>query len=231
MTSATRVRIGISSAAVGVLAGLVFLASILRAQPRALAGTLPAQKSANEAHIPPHFNVPAQTACESEMLEEMGAHEVFSGKPYEMLTEVARAYGRAIPRIYISPGSLNMFYIAGSTSVDGRGKIVVGQQAVKLFDASSLKGFMGHEMAHLVTDSAAQGCNDYILRDPRMEVEADALAARTLGSAPVKAFLQRVLVLTKGENWEAKHRFEVLSDVNTRDARVTLQDSSSRGVL
>ena len=42
------------------------------------------------------------------------------------------------------------------------------------------------------------------------EVEADALAARTLGAAPVKAFLQRVLVLTKGQNWEAKHRFEVL---------------------
>jgi Zn-dependent protease with chaperone function len=103
-----------------------------------------------------------------------------------------------------------MFYIAGSTSVDGRGKIVVGQQAIELFDASSLKGFLGHEMAHLVSDSAAQGCNDYILRDPQMEVEADALAARTLGPAPVKAFLQRVLVLTKGQSLEAKHRFEVL---------------------
>ena len=65
-------------------------------------------------------------------------------------------------------------------------------------------------MHDLVSDSAAHGCNDYILRDPQMELEADALAARTLGSAPVKAFLQRVLVLTKGQNWEAKHRFAVL---------------------
>ena len=102
-------------------------------------------------------------------------------------------------------------------AVHAPGKIVVGQQAVELFDAPALKGFLGHEMAHLVSDSAMQGCNDYMLRDPQAEVEADALAARTLGSAPVKAFLQRVLVLTKGQNWEAKHRFEVLHDVENRN--------------
>jgi hypothetical protein len=199
VTSATRVRIGAFTAVVRVLAGLVLLA-----------GILPSHNTANAARIPPQFNVLAQTACETETLGKIGAREVFSGKTYEVLTEVTRAYGRAIPHIYIFPGSLNMFYIAGSTSVDGRGKIVVGQQAVELFDASSLKGFLGHEMAHLVSDSATQGCNDYILRDPQMEVEADALAARTLGPAPVKAFLQRVLVLTKGQSLEAKHRFEVL---------------------
>ena len=162
------------------------------------------------ARIPPKVKMQAQTACETKMLGEIGAREIFSGKAYKVLTEVTRAYGRRIPHIYIFPESMNMFYIAGSTSVDGRGKIVVGQQAVELFDASSLKGFAGHEMAHLVTDSGTQGCNDYILRDPQMEAEADALAARTLGLPPVKAFLQRVLVLTKGENWEAKHRFEIL---------------------
>jgi Zn-dependent protease with chaperone function len=175
-----------------------------------LAGILPAHNTANAARIRPQFNMQAQATCETEMLSEIGAREVFSGEAYDVLSKVTRAYGRAIPHIYIVPGSLNMLYIAGSTSVDGRGKIVVGQQAVELFDASSLKGFLGDEMAHLVSDRAAQGCNDYILRDPQMEIEADALAARTLGSAPVKAFLQRVLVLTKGQNWEAKHRFEVL---------------------
>jgi len=198
VTSATRVRTGAFTAAT-VLAGLVVLA-----------GVLPAHNTANAARIRPHLNVQVESACETEMLGKIGAREVFSGKSYEALTEVTRAYGRAIPHIYVFPGSLNMAYIAGSTSVDGRGKIVVGQQAVELFDASSLKGFVGHEMAHLVSDTAAQGCNDYILRDAQMEVEADALAARTLGSAPVKAFLQRVLVLTKGKNWEAKHRFERL---------------------
>lgn len=160
--------------------------------------------------VPTVFNLQAQTACETEMLREMGAREVFSGKGYQVLTEVAQAYGRITPQIYIFPGSLNIAYIAGSTAVDGRGKIVVGQQAIEQFDAFSLEGFLGHEMAHLVSDTAAQGCSDYIIRDPQMEADADALAARTLGTGPVKAFLQRVLVLTQGQNWDAKYRLEVL---------------------
>jgi hypothetical protein len=57
-------------------------------------------------------------------------------------------------------------------------------------------------MAHLVSDSAARGCNDYIFRDPQMEADADALAARTLGRRTVKAFLERILALTERQNWE-----------------------------
>ena len=197
--NSAHVRFGVFTAAVTVLAGVILLA-----------GILPAEERANATRVPPHFNMQAQTACETEMLRNMGAREVFSGKAYDVLTEVARAYGRAIPHIYVFPASLNMGYIAASTAVDGRGKIVVGDRAIELFDAFSLKGFLGHEMAHLVRDNAAQGCNDYILRDPQMEAEADALAARTLGTAPVKAFLQRVLALTQGQNWDAQHRFELL---------------------
>ena len=182
-----------------VLAGIVMLA-----------GMLPAQERVTAASLPSKFTIQAQTACETEMLREIGAREVFSGKGYEVLTEVARAYGRAIPHIYVFPKSLNIAYIAASAAVDGRGKIVVGQQAIKMFDAFSLKGFLGHEMAHLVSDSAAQGCNDYILRNPQMEADADALAARTLGTGPLRAFLQRVLALTQGQNWDAKHRLEAL---------------------
>ena len=182
-----------------VLAGIVMLV-----------GILPAQERVNAASVPLKFKIQAQTACETEMLREMDAREVFSGKGYEVLTEVTRAYGRAIPHIYVFPESLNIGYIAASTAVDGRGKIVVGQQAIEMFDAFSLKGFLGHEMAHLVSDSAAQGCNDYILRNPQMEADADALAARKLGAGPLKAFLQQVLALTQGQNRDAKHRLEVL---------------------
>jgi hypothetical protein len=107
-------------------------------------------------------------------------------------------------------GSLNMGYIAASTMVDGRGKIIVGQQAIELFNGSSLKGFLGHEMAHLLSDTGQRGCNDYIIRDPQMEADADALAGRTVGTSPVKAFLQRVLALTDGQNWDARHRLELL---------------------
>jgi hypothetical protein len=194
-----RVGIDTFTAAVRVFAGIALLTGILAAQERVSAAGVRSQ-----------FNIQAQTACETEMLREMGAREVFSGKGYEVLADVARAYGRAIPHMYILPGSLIMRYIAASSAVDGRGKIVVGQQAIELFDAFSLKGFLGHEMAHLVSDSVAQGCNDYILRDPQMEAEADALAARTLGTGPVKAFLQRALALTQGQNWDARRRLEAL---------------------
>jgi Zn-dependent protease with chaperone function len=185
--------------AIAVLAGMVLLTGNLTAQERVHAAVILSQPK-----------IQAQTACETEMLRGMDAHEVFSGKGYDVLSEVARAYGRAVPHIYISPGALNSVYIAGSTAVDGRGKIVVGQQAIERFDAFSLKGFLGHEIAHLVGDNAAQGCNDYIVRDPQMEADADALAARTLGTGPVKAFLQRVLAVTQGQNWDARQRLQRL---------------------
>jgi len=191
--------VGVYRLAGPILAGIILLGTILAAQ-----------EIVNSTGIPSQSNIQAQTRCEADMLGKMGGREVFSGKSYDVLTEIARAYGRAIPHIYIVPGSLNMAYISGSTAVDGRGKILLGQQALELFGATALKGFLGHEMAHLVTDRAAQGCNDYIVRDPQMETDADALAARVLGKQPVKAFLTRVLELTEGQNWDAKHRLEVL---------------------
>ena len=188
--------------------------SVVSLAGRILAGTilLGAIASAQEIVSVPSsgLNVQAQSACEAEMLSNTGAREVFSGKAYEALTEIARAYRRAIPHIYVIPGSWNMFYIASSTAVDGRGKILVGEDATKLFAGPALRGFLGHEMAHVVSDTATQGCNDYIVRDPQMEADADALAARTLGRRPVKAFLKRVMGLTEGQNGEAKRRLEVL---------------------
>jgi len=187
-----------SVAARKALAALMLLGTIFASQEKANAGD---------------FNskfIQTQTVCEAEMLAEMDAHEVLSGKAYEVLAEVAGAYGRPIPHIYIFPRSWNMAYIAASTAVDGRGKIIVGQQAIELFDNVALEGFLGHEMAHLVNDSAAQGCTDYIVRDPQTEADADALAERTLGKQPVKAFLEQALLLTEGQNWDAKRRLEML---------------------
>ena len=176
-----------------------------------LSGAIVASRDAARARgFPAEFNVRAQIACETKILNKMEAREVFSGKAYKVLSEVARAYGRPIPHIYLLPDSWNMAYVAASAAVDGRGKIVVGQQATVLFDSIALKGFLGHEMAHLVNDTAAKGCNDYIIRDPEMEADADALAARTLGTQPVKAFLERVLALTEGQNFDAKRRLAML---------------------
>jgi len=192
-------------------AGIIFTATVMvLATIALLINILAEQVTVNATGVRAQFNIQAQTACETEMLREMGAREVLQGNGYEVLADVAQAYGRPIPHIYIIPGSLNMAYIAGSTAVDGRGKIVVGQRAIELFDTIALRGFLGHEMAHLVSDSGAQGCNDYILRNPQMEADADALAARTLGTEPVKAFLQRMLSLTKGQNWDARQRLQLL---------------------
>jgi len=182
-----------------VLAGIILFGTIVGPH-----------KMANATGFTSNLNIRAQTTCEAKILSEIDAHEVSSGKAYDVLTGVARAYSRPIPHIYIFPDGWNMAYVAASTAVDGRGKIVVGQQAIDLFDSVALKGFMGHEMAHLVSDNAAQGCNDYIIRDPQMEADADALAVRKLGRQAVKAFLERVVALTEGQNWEAKHRLEIL---------------------
>jgi hypothetical protein len=43
-----------------------------------------------------------------------------------------------------------------------------------------------------------------------MEADADALAARTLGKRPVKKFLEQALMLTEGQNWDAKRRLQIL---------------------
>jgi len=175
-----------------------------------LGGRLAAQNVVNAAGLTSRLNIRSQTACEAEMVEKMRAREVFSGKAYKVLTETARAYGRPIPHIYIFPGSINMAYIAGSTAIDGRGKILIGEQAEVRFNTTALKGFLGHEMAHLVSDGTGKGCNDYILRDPQMEVDADALAARTLGIVPIQEFLKRILILTEGQNWDARLRLKML---------------------
>lgn len=163
-----------------------------------------------------HLDVLAQSACETEMVANIGGREIFSGKAYRAAADIARAYGRAVPHIYIFPGSWNMFYIAASTAVDGRGKILVGEQATELFDGPALKGFVGHEMAHVVSDNVRQGCNDYIVRNPQTEADADALAARTLGKRPVMAFLKRVLAINEGHNWEAKRRLAALQRFSYR---------------
>ena len=175
-----------------------------------LLGTILSRETASAGDITSRFNVQPQTAGEAEMLGKMDAREVFSGNAYDVSTEVARAYRRPIPHIYTVTGSWNMAYIAGSITLDGRGKILIGQQSIERFDTTALTGFLGHEMAHLVSDSVAEGCSDYILRDPQMEADADSLAVRMLGRRPVKAFLEQALALTEGQSWEVKLRLEMV---------------------
>lgn len=48
-----------------------------------LMGISPVREKVNAASVPSQFNVQAQTACEAEMLREMGAREV-SEKPHSI---------------------------------------------------------------------------------------------------------------------------------------------------
>jgi len=71
-------------------------------------------------------------------------------------------------------------------------------------------------------NAAAQRCNDHVLRDPQTEIAAEALA-RTLGAAPVKAFLQRVLVLTKDQNWKPNADLKCCNDDDSRNTSSLLK--------
>ena len=44
-----------------------------------------------------------------------------------------------------------------------------------------------------MSDNAAHGCNDYIIRDPKMEADADALAAECLECNPSRRFCRGFL--------------------------------------
>lgn len=112
------------------IAGIILLGTVLAAQE-----TLNASVHLSK------FNIQTQTTCEEEILATTGGREVLRGKAYNILIQVARTYGRAIPHIYTIPGSMNMAYIGASIAVDGRGKILVGQQAAELFSPMALKGF------------------------------------------------------------------------------------------
>jgi hypothetical protein len=62
------------------LAASILLGIILTSSEIASAGDLTSR-----------FNVQVQTACEAELLVNIDAHEIFSGKEYDVLTKVARA--------------------------------------------------------------------------------------------------------------------------------------------
>ncbi|MCK7472181.1 MAG: M48 family metalloprotease [Desulfomicrobium escambiense] len=94
-----------------------------------------------------------------------------------------------MPHFYIAEEGNNAAYIAGSVSVDGKGKIVISRMLVKLLgNTPALEGILAHEMAHLVSDDGMTGCHQWILRDPEQEKAADALAAKAVGYRPLRAF-------------------------------------------
>ena len=167
-----------------IFAGILLVASVLASGHLSLLAN-------NDA---PSNGLTAQVSCENRFFRAARAKETTGGPEYQVMLRVASAFGRRdIPHFYIAEEGNNAVYIAGSSSVDGKGKIVISRRFAKLLaNTLALEGILAHEMAHLVSDDGTCGCDQWIMRDPRQEKAADALAAKTVGYSPLRAFFLRI---------------------------------------
>lgn len=164
----------------------------------------------------------AQAVCEEKLLRDAGAKEVLSGGEYAVLRSVAKAFelDRA-PRLYFFSGGGNSYYIAGSLSLDGRGKILISRKFADLIGGgSAFEGVVAHETAHLVVDVRGDtSCDDWVMRDPKVEEAADALAAAKVGFGPLMAFLSRVEKVTGTTSGETESRLQALKKLEAQKKR------------
>jgi hypothetical protein len=154
----------------------------------------------------------AQVNCENRFFRAAQAKEITGGPEYQVMLRVASAFGRSdVPHFYIAEEGNNAVYLAGSSLVDGKGKIVISQRFVKLLaNTLALEGVLAHEMAHLVSDDGTYGCDQWIMRDPRREENADALAASTVGYSPLRAFFLRIKKTQRGRSTDVDDRLQAI---------------------
>ncbi len=165
-----------------------------------------------ESKDAPSNGFAAQVSCENRFFRAAQAKETTGGLEYQVLLRVASAFGRRdVPHLYIAEEGNNAAYIAGSLLVDGRGKIVISRRFVKLLaNTLALEGILAHEMAHLVSDDGSCGCDQWIMRDPRQEKVADALAAKTVGYNPLRAFFLRIKETQGGWSTDEDDRLQAI---------------------
>jgi len=178
-----------------------------------VASALPSgQLSLLESNDAPSNGLTAQVNCENMFFRAARAKETTGGPEYQVLLRVASAFGRRdIPHFYIAEEGNNAAYIAGSSSVDGKGKIVISRRFVKLLaNMLALEGILAHEMAHLVSDDGTCGCDQWIMRDPMQEKVIDALAAKTVGFSPVRALFLRIKETQGGRSTDVDDRLQAI---------------------
>ena len=185
-----------------VLADILLVASALSAPKSSLLET-------------PSNRMTAQVSCENDFLAAARAKEITGGPEHQVFLKVVSAFGRGdVPHFYIAEEGNNAVYIAGSLSVDGRGKIIISRMFAKLLgNTPALEGVLAHEMAHLVSDDGTIGCNQWILRDPKQEKAADALAAKTVGYSPLRAFFLRIKEIKPGRDADADDRLRAIDAI------------------
>jgi hypothetical protein len=154
----------------------------------------------------------AQMSCENRFFRAARAKETTGGPEYQVLLRVASAFGRSdIPHFYIAEEGNNAAYIAGSSLVDGKGKIVISRRFIKLLaNTLALEGILAHEMAHLVSDDGTCGCDQWIMRDPMQEKVVDALAAKSVGYSPLRALFLRIKETQGGWSTDEDDRLQAI---------------------
>jgi hypothetical protein len=175
-----------------ILAGYLLVAVVLPAE----------QFSPIESYEGPSTRLAAQVSCENNFFRDARAKEVTHGPEHQVFLKVTDAFGRRdVPHFYIAEEGNNAVYIAGSVAVDGKGVIVISRMFAKLLgNTPALEGILAHEMAHLASDDGTIGCDQWVLRDPELEKAADALAAKTVGYSPLRAFFHRIREITGGRD-------------------------------
>ncbi len=174
---------------------------------------LPAEETSLPARInTPSIGLKAQAKCEKRLLHAARATEMVGGPEHQVVRRVTSAFGRRnIPRFYIAEEGNNAAYIAGSASVDGRGKIVMSRRFLTLLENTlALEGIVAHEIAHLVSDNGSSGCDQWIVRDPRQEKMADALAAKAVGYSPLRAFFLRIKETLGSQSIDVDDRLQAI---------------------
>jgi Zn-dependent protease with chaperone function len=186
------------------------------------AGVLPSgQLSLPDSSGVPSNKLTAQVSCENRFFRAAQAKEITGGPEHQVFVRVASAFGRKdIPHFYIAEEGNNAMYIAGSVSVDGKGKILISRRLVELLANSlALTGILAHEMAHLVGDDGACGCDQWIMRDPRQEKVADALAAKTVGYSPLRAFFLRIKEVQGGRSMDEDDRLQAINTLEEMERK------------
>jgi hypothetical protein len=194
-----------------VIAGILLVASVLSAR----------QFSLLESNDAPSNRLAAQVSCEDSFFRAARAKEAIRGPEHQMFLKVASAFGRIdVPHFYIAEEGNNAVYIAGSVSVDGKGKIVISRMFAKLLgNTPALEGILAHEMAHLVSDDGTRGCDQWILRDPKQEKVADALAAKTVGYTPLRAFFLRIKEVKAGRSADVDDRLRAIDALEDMEGK------------
>jgi len=194
-----------------VLAGSMLVASVLPAQ----------QFSLREDDDALSNRLAVQVGCEDSFFLAARAKEISGGPEHELFLKVVAAFGRRdVPHLYMAEEGNNAVYIAGSVTVDGRGKIVISRTFAKLLgNTPALEGILAHEMAHLVSDDGTSGCDQWILRDPKQEKAADALAARTVGYTPLLAFFLRINEIKAGRSADTDDRLRAIRALEKMDGK------------